>query len=365
MKCLCLPDPATGAETQVDHVRLFRNDARIRWEFRIHEQILPAIRRLGGTVRWCPVTIHHVGYRDPDLRRRKLERDLRILKLEIQDRPDHPFPLFNLGSVHYELGDLPAALDAFCRSLQGSQPTDSITRKLYAMIAHCQRRLNDPVQALETCRAGLVHCPDDPEILFQEALLLRASGHPVQAETAIRKVLALPREHQFFASVDTGLQTYRARHLLASILQDQGRREEAETQWRALLASHDGFLPAWLGLAELLLDAGRGPDMEAVLDRIAVLDRTGIEPRLLRGRRYLAEGRIAAALETAAGLLADHPRDLRGRTLLAQILVEGNGDPQQAEEALLAVLELAPDDPVARAHLDRLRRRRAEPPSES
>src|SRR5262249_28307354 len=64
MKCLCLPDPASGAATVVDHVRLFRNHPAIRWQYRVHEQILPAVRQLGGEVRWADVVIHHLGYQD-------------------------------------------------------------------------------------------------------------------------------------------------------------------------------------------------------------------------------------------------------------------------------------------------------------
>jgi hypothetical protein len=32
----------------VDHVRLFRNHPKIRWRYRVHEQILPAIREQEG-----------------------------------------------------------------------------------------------------------------------------------------------------------------------------------------------------------------------------------------------------------------------------------------------------------------------------
>src|SRR5262249_41280693 len=95
LKCLCLPDSVTGAATEVDHIRLFRNDPAIRWEYRVHEQILPSVRRRGGQVRQAPVIIQHTGYQDPSLRGRKLQRDLRLLQLDLQDHPDEPFILFN------------------------------------------------------------------------------------------------------------------------------------------------------------------------------------------------------------------------------------------------------------------------------
>src|SRR5262249_8695322 len=44
MKCRCQPEPGSDTATVVDHIRLFRNDPRIRWRYRVHEQILPAVR---------------------------------------------------------------------------------------------------------------------------------------------------------------------------------------------------------------------------------------------------------------------------------------------------------------------------------
>src|SRR5205085_537668 len=135
MKCRCLPDPATGDATEVDHLRLFRNQPDIRWDFRVHEQILPAVRQAGGEVRWTDVVIQHTGYQDPALRGRKLERDLRLLAMENAERPDHPFILFNLGCIYQEQGRLAEAIPFFRRSVELSEPTDSIVRKLYAAIA--------------------------------------------------------------------------------------------------------------------------------------------------------------------------------------------------------------------------------------
>jgi hypothetical protein len=38
------------------------------------------------------------------LRRKKLERDHRLVELELAEQPDHPFTLFNLGSILQEQG---------------------------------------------------------------------------------------------------------------------------------------------------------------------------------------------------------------------------------------------------------------------
>jgi glycosyltransferase involved in cell wall biosynthesis len=171
MKCVCLPDPQSGVATVVDHVRLFRRLPGICWEFRVHEQVLPSIRAQGGEVRWTDVVVHHTGYQDRPLRARKLQRDLRLLQLEMADQPDHPFVQFNLGSIYHELGRPDEALPALRRSLAGSQPADSIVRKLYALMAGCHRALGRRDEALAVCRKGLEVCPDDHELLFVQGTL--------------------------------------------------------------------------------------------------------------------------------------------------------------------------------------------------
>src|SRR5437762_2307273 len=82
--------------TVVDHVKLFRNRPDLRFDGRIHEQILPAIRGAGGEVAWTEVFVVHAGYdHTPSGQKKKLERDLRLLHKELEERPDHPFTLFN------------------------------------------------------------------------------------------------------------------------------------------------------------------------------------------------------------------------------------------------------------------------------
>ena len=96
--CACDPSPdGTGGETVVDHIRLFPLRDDTRWTYRVHEQILPALRRANVPVRWTNLTVRHTGYTDPVLRARKLDRDIRLLELDLIDLPNDPFVLFNLA----------------------------------------------------------------------------------------------------------------------------------------------------------------------------------------------------------------------------------------------------------------------------
>jgi hypothetical protein len=154
--CPCDPSPdGTGGDTVVDHIRLFplREDAP--WTHRVHEQILPALRQVKVPVRWTDLTVRHTGYVDPALRASKLERDIRLLYLDLEDRPEDPFVLFNLGAIALERREWPKALGFQEGSLPGSAPTDSIVRKLFARIARAHQMMGDSHTALLACARGL------------------------------------------------------------------------------------------------------------------------------------------------------------------------------------------------------------------
>jgi tetratricopeptide (TPR) repeat protein len=255
MKCVCLPKPDAHGSTAVDHVRLFRNRADVRWKYRVHEQILPAVRKSGGGVCFTDIVIHHVGYQDEALRRRKLERDLRLLRMEYAETRDEPFILFNLGCVFAELEQWREALAMCQRSLERSAAGDSIVRKLYAQIVQCHRHLQEPGPASAVCQAGRKLYPDDCELLFLEGLLLREQGQHGAAEQRFLQLLTR-REGAHFASVDEGLHGYKARHNLAVVYAEQGRFAEAEAHWRAVLEQEPSFVPARTGLERLLAQRG-------------------------------------------------------------------------------------------------------------
>ncbi len=235
VRCSCDPGPnGDGGQTVVDHIRLFPVREDVRWTYAVHEQILPALRRANVPVRWTEVTVRHTGYTDPALRQRKLQRDCKILEAELAERPDDPFVLFNLGSIAVERHDWPGALGHLQRSLRGSAPTDSIVRKLFALIARCHQMLGDIPAALGACSEGLRIDPDDAELHFRKAVLHRKAGQPAEAEACWRRILTLKRPDQF-CSVDQGIYGHLTLRNLAVLAEERGDRGESRRLWRMVL----------------------------------------------------------------------------------------------------------------------------------
>jgi GT2 family glycosyltransferase/2-polyprenyl-3-methyl-5-hydroxy-6-metoxy-1,4-benzoquinol methylase len=258
--------------TIVDHVKLFRNHRDIRFEGRIHEQLLPSIRRLGGEVEWTDLYVVHSGS-DHSLSgwQRKLERDLRILELELKDSPDHPFVLFNLGMTYADaarfdgvegplLEQLPELTRDVCskravtyleQSIAASTPDESHLRKAYALLVSTLWHVNQYEPAWEACAAGLKLYPEDKELLFRSAMLHHQFGRLPEAVIAYQKVLD-GHEERHFSSVDSGLAGFKARHNLAIVFEDLGMLRDAEAQWRQILSDEPRYAPARHGLSENL-----------------------------------------------------------------------------------------------------------------
>jgi tetratricopeptide (TPR) repeat protein len=272
VRCSCDPDQNGGrGQTVVDHIRLFPLREDVRWTYRVHEQILPSLRRANVPVWWTDITVRHTGYHDSALRERKLQRDSKILMEELAERPDDPFVLFNLGSIAVERQDWTSALDYLNRSLAGSAPTDSITRKLFALISRAHQMLGNLRGALQVCADGLRLDADDAELLFRETVLHRKLGEIGQAETCWRRILQLKRPDQF-CSVDQGIYGHLTLRNLAVIAEERGNPAEAVRLWRRVLAEcpRDAEALAKLERLAVCSEKSRQPD--------AGLERSGESP---------------------------------------------------------------------------------------
>jgi glycosyltransferase involved in cell wall biosynthesis len=254
VRCACDPGPdGSGGQTVVDHIRLFPLRDDVRWTYRVREQIVPAIQRAGIPVRWTDLVVRHTGYTDPALRARKLERDARILRVELSERPDEPFVLFNLGAIAVERQEWRDALGYLTRSLERSAPGDSITRKLFALIARAHQMMGDFHAALRACAEGLSFHPEDAELWFRQAVVHRHRGESTQAEACWRRILTLQRPEEY-CSVDEGIYGHITRRNLAVLAAERGDRAEAARLWQEVLAECPGDREAIARLRELSVE---------------------------------------------------------------------------------------------------------------
>jgi GT2 family glycosyltransferase/tetratricopeptide (TPR) repeat protein len=356
--------PGAGQEGQFDvtavtHVKLFRNRPDLRFDGRIHEQILGAINLAGGEVAWSDVFVVHSGYdHTPEGQKRKLERDLRILHLELKERPDHPFTLFNLGMTYTDMKDYRKGADFLQRSLDTSRETDSHLRKVYALLVYCYDQLELPNVAEETCRKGLEKFPLDAELRFRQANLDHQAGRLTEAARRLQDLLKT-KEEPHFLSYDRGIDGFKARQNLAVVYTDMGDLKKAEGEWRRVVGEVPHYRPGWRGLAENLLQQCKNDEAEELAKRLLQNKSLAMEGLILKSQLALRRGNLQSAMSDLRRAVRDYPNHDRPLEALSQFLFE-HGDLRDAEKPLKQLVRVDPENPSAHHNLGTVYLRKGE-----
>jgi len=349
MLCVGSPDPDGGAGSVTDHIRLFPNHAEVRWQYRVHEQILPALKRLEIPVRPTNVIIQHTGYLDPHLKARKSERNLRLLEREYADNPNDPHTLFYLGQTYLMMGAPLRALPYLRRCMEFMDPRNPIAPHIMIFLAQTLFQTGEIVQAFSICQVGRGHFPDNPDLLFLDGVIRQARNDGSGAEMCWNYLLEGEAVHRF-SSIDPSMYD-KVRHKLALGYLKQGRLDEAEGQWRAVLATRPNFTPAWLGLTDICMARCRPALGEALLESARAVPGNGLNVALIQAQLLEKQGKVPEAKKLLQQICAEFGRALPPRIALSRLLLAEGRDWAAAEHALRNVLEIDPNNKEAQYNL--------------
>lgn len=355
MACLSLPQHAVDAVTVLPHCRLFRRHPEIRWRGRVHEQIAPAIERLGHEIVNTDVEIQHLGYRDPAQLRRKCNRDLRLLRLAYATDPTDPGTLFNLGMVNLRLGQDREALTYLLESLKYNTSRGDWLRKLYLAIAETLSKLGRHEEALAMLAEGLATFPDDPGMLTLRANLLSQMGDLGGAERCLLHLLRgtapslLPGDQRV-------LDRREGRSLLGMIYAEQGRFREAERVYQELLAQYPEYPQAWVRLGCLYLGRQWFHEVEYVATQIDKCPCGASYARTLRAEACIQRGDMTTARALLDRAISLAPNMIWPRIVLGECLMKCGAPVADCIAAQRDILRMQPQNLQAASHLETLQR---------
>ena len=348
--------PGTGFDgmhdvTVVDHLKLFRNRPDLRFEGRIHEQIMEVITRAGGDYVMTSIFVVHAGAdRSPEGWKRKLKRDIKLLRLDRRERPNHSFVHFNFGMTYVDMRKYRKAIKSLHRSLELAPPEATHIRKVYAYLAYCHRELGERAEARLVCAEGLKRFPKDPELLFRNGLNSIDEGRLRAAELSYLAALA-NNDDVHVTSIEWGMVGFKARQNLAAVYTLMGASHKAEEQWRRIVAEVPTYRDGWRGLFETLLEDGKLREAQETIERLL-----GGDPRLratavtLAARIAEAAGDVDAALSMLRQARREFPDDVAPLEDLSRILFL-RGEPWEVEEALRELVRRQPENAAARHNL--------------
>jgi len=228
-------------------VRLFKLTPDVRWAHRVHEQIAPALRRQGYALHQTDIVIRHTGYQSPEVARRKWERNLPLLLLDIADHPNEPAILFHLGMTYALLARYAEAVPFLERALLPLKASNPEARFVLCYLVDSLRGIARPDLALKYCLQGLQWFPGDEYLQAMERSLpsgLQTMPLPQALDVARYYYEAgrLQQAEQWFQQIlQVDPKQFDALHLLGVIAGQTGRYDPAVEYLQAALQQKPDF----------------------------------------------------------------------------------------------------------------------------
>lgn len=284
-------DEGPHSGVQVDHVKLFRNLPGLEFEGRIHEQILPSLRCLmpKGAIARLDAYVLHSGYdTSPEGQAKKNARDRQLLSLDLEERPGHPFVLFNLGMTAHYSEEHEEAISWLDKCLSASGQGESHVRKAYALKGISLRRLDRNEEAIKVFTKGIQEVGEDPELQFQLGHLFAELGRSQEAKEHYLACLEADSSSAF-TSFDRGIQGFKTMHNLAAVHVTLRDYEGARNWFLAALQQAPEFLPSAFALFDSALDVGDWHTAEAMLAHVVRISGPGESSEKMRQKLHSAK----------------------------------------------------------------------------
>lgn len=172
--------------------RIIPNRKGVCFEGKVHEQVLPSLKRSAVMVEPIDITIRHTGYHDPDARAAKARRNLDILKQELGEGKDTANRYFFMAMACIGIGDYGQCLEYLFRARQKRTDEDWLHFS-YTISTDCLLRLERTDDARQEIARGTALFKESPLLHYYLGLVCMKAGQFTEAAAAFRKAAALPQ----------------------------------------------------------------------------------------------------------------------------------------------------------------------------
>jgi glycosyltransferase involved in cell wall biosynthesis len=354
MNTACSSRYACEGANLITHTRLFRRHPDLRWQGRVHEQLRPELNTLGYKAIWSDVQIDHTGYQDQGLQHRKLQRDLRLLRMDYATNPDDASTLLHLGLTYYHLGRFGPARTYLERLLSRStEPSDHL-RQVYGVLASMLMREGKIQEAVQTFDRALLIFPDADDLLYSKAECLYELDRYGEARETLTQIIVGSSKFQYRGGVPGDIRDQRAPRKLADICRLERDFALAESLLMSLLARFPHDTHSWHTLGRVFLDSRQRLKLLAVLEHLRACPQGDVFATMLMAMWHLNAREFDAAGQTIEQLIGLAPLMPMPRILRVEWLNQVAAPVTARIQACRDLLRLQPSNHEARQLLTSL-----------
>jgi glycosyltransferase involved in cell wall biosynthesis len=342
MNTACSSQYACEGETLITHPRLFRRHADLRWQGRVHEQLRPEPASLGYELFFSDVLIRHVGYSDASALQRKLNRDVRLLRMDYAVDPSDPSTLLHLGLAYFHLGRTNEARQYLRQLLAATTVKSDYLRQVFCVLATIEMREGKLLEALAVLDQGLSLFPRGDYLLYLRADCLYELDRFREAKATLINLLTCGPKPQYRGGIPAEIVEKLAPRKLADILRLERDFASAETLFRSLINRFSDDTLSWYLLGRVYLDSRQRANFLAVTEQLRFCPQGEIFASLLLATWHLDHNELDAAAPLIDKLIGLAPRMPLPRVLRADLLARAGAPIPDRIHACRDILRLHP-----------------------
>lgn len=237
--------------------RLFRNDPRIRFRGKIHEETAQSILGLSGSpLLFSNLKIDHYGYLNTEIdRKNKSYRNQSIIREALREAPQDLMLKYALATEYFQIEEYEEASNILLSLLDTLDTGPGFVSDLYLKAAYSLFMLGKDDHASEVIKKGLLHYVDFSDLYEIQASLLLRQGRTLDAYKTLQMSLRLGDVSAIYSS-SSGSGTYRTNYMAGRICERLLNFQEASDHYECALSFRPDYLPAWVEFValELLMD---------------------------------------------------------------------------------------------------------------
>lgn len=316
-----------GTGTEFIQARMFPNRPDIRFEGRIHEQMMPSALRLGMQMVPTDVVVEHHGYADEESIRRKALRNIEMLLGEFSDARPDPVLAIEIADACTIVGDSENAGVWYEKVLdidRCEETVPTIASQAHMGLGNILNEKRNYESAAQHFVKAAQLCPERTDVLYCLAVSQEFSGKPVEAVDTLQRILGMPVKA---VQVGVNFRQTRIKAILrlGRILRELGRTDDLRTLCEAAVEEIPDRPEIRNMVGTALYQQGKMVEALHVFEQSLKIALQGnIDAYVGLCVVYLKAGRGEVAQQTIANIeqaFASHPR-----FWAAKALVNGSGD---------------------------------------
>lgn len=223
------PQISSGNQTiSIERVSRFFHREYYHFEGAVHEQLVPS-RNQSIEYMDLPISFYHKGYSDPTILAKKADRNLRLLRNELdssKENKQNPYLFFQIGQSYFILGDMKNACSYFEKGLSlNVEPTLQYVQTMVESYGYCLLKLKQLEKALQFENIYDTFC-DRADFVFLMGLIYMENGMFHNAIEQFAKATTISKY-----TVE-GVNSYSAFYNIGVIYECTENRKEAEIYYR-------------------------------------------------------------------------------------------------------------------------------------